>query len=248
MCGRQGRDDVGIGERVDLGQDPHARRAHDPPEHRADLVARGGLSDVAGARSEWRWPSSRKGPVLLEDLCEAIDIRGHSRVDHIVVVAAAMRAPVHPADDCLAIGDQKLHVVDLMGGVIHRIEELRHSVAIELAGGGAAWSDCGVGDHADVKTPMARVGHSRDQVGPPDLIHLDQNAMPGGVDQCMDELEDGGVLPELNGLGVRGARERGACRRGCAGCHQAEEDAEQDKSVHRWRKLGRSVAETNPAC
>ena len=159
-----------------------------------------------------------------------------------------MRAPVHPADDRLAIGDQKLHVVDLMGGVIHRIEELRHSVAIELAGGGAARSDCGVGDHADVKTPMARVGHSRDQVGPPDLIHLDQNAMPGSVHQRLDELEDGGVLPELNGLGVRGARERRTWRRLRAGCNHAQKDAERDETGHRSRTLGVSVAETNPAC
>ena len=181
-------------------------------------------------------------------MSQAIEVGGRSRVDYVVVVAAAVSAPVHAADDCFAVGDQELHVVDLMGGVIHGIEELWHPLTIELGGGGAACLHGRVGDQAYVETPMAGVDQLRDQVRPPDLVHLDQNAMPGGVDQRMDELEDGGVLPELNGLGVRGARERGACRRGCAGCHQAEEDAEQDKSVHRWRKLGRSVAETNPAC
>src|SRR5438132_12597137 len=114
-------------------------------------------------------------------MSQAIEVGGRSRVDYVVVVAAAVSAPVHAADDCFAVGDQELHVVDLMGGVIHGIEELWHPLTIELGGGGAACLHGRVGDHAYVDTPMAGVDHLRYHVGPIDLIPLVPHARPRGA-------------------------------------------------------------------
>src|SRR2546428_9585595 len=65
-----------------------------------------------------------KAPVLVEDRHQSRYLGRVTRLEDVVVVAVAVRAPVHAADDRLAVGDQQLHVVDLMADVVDRIDAL----------------------------------------------------------------------------------------------------------------------------
>src|SRR4029077_13858906 len=87
-----------------------------------DLAARSGLSYRRPAWRQRRRMATRKRPILVEDPHQARDLRYISSFQDIVVIAIAVRTPVHPADDSLAVGDEELDVIDLVTDVVNRID------------------------------------------------------------------------------------------------------------------------------
>jgi len=70
--------------------------------------------------------TARKVPVLVEDARDPIDVDRDANLEHVVVVAVAVPAPVHAAHRGLAVCEEQLHMVDLMPRVIDRVCTLGH--------------------------------------------------------------------------------------------------------------------------
>src|SRR5438445_48045 len=79
-------------------------------------------ADELGLR---RRVTAGKIPVLVEDADDPIDFCGDAYLEHVVVIAVAVAAPVHAADSRLFVGDEQLDVIDLMPRVVDRVEPFR---------------------------------------------------------------------------------------------------------------------------
>src|SRR5258708_30627603 len=93
-------------------------------EHRSDLCAGRSLRDFPYPCGQRRRVPTREAPVLFEDANQARDIDGDSRFKDVVVVTVAVDTPVHATDDGFPVGDQELHVVDLVAAVIELVDAL----------------------------------------------------------------------------------------------------------------------------
>src|SRR2546427_13220575 len=88
-----------------------------------------------------------KAPALVKYRPKSRYLGRVTRLEDVVVVAVAVRAPVHAADDRLAVGDQQLHVVDLMADVVDRIDALGDPQGVERGCRTAAGPHGRVRDH-----------------------------------------------------------------------------------------------------
>jgi len=131
-----------------------------------------------------------------------------ARLEHVVVVAVAVSAPVHAADDGLAVGDQKLHVVDLMASVVDWIRMLSHPEPVKRLGRPPAGGDRRIGDDTHVGSRRFARTKRHDQPGAAELVHLDQDPPLRRGDALADQREDARVLPQPDGLGAPRARGR----------------------------------------
>src|SRR2546425_12713014 len=114
MCGGKAGDGLWIGEGVDLGKHALARIAERTLEHRSDLLARRGLSDLRPRDRKRCRMSARQLPVLVEDAHESLDLARPACLESVVVVALAVGAPVQASDPPFPVRDRALHAVDLM--------------------------------------------------------------------------------------------------------------------------------------
>ena len=160
----------------------------------------------------------------------------------------------------LAIGDEELDVVDLMACVVDGVRTLRHAQRVELLHRFSARRHGWIGDDAHVNAACLRGAEPLHHIGPPKLIHLDQQPALGRAEQPADQGEDAGILPEpylargeLAGGITRphpsfagpphewgGGRARAAA--------EGEEEEQADHSNHSGRKLRRTDSSANPAC
>jgi hypothetical protein len=92
-----------------------------------------------------------------------------------------------------------------------------------------------------------------DEVGPPELVHLDEHTAVRAGDQPVDEHKYGGVLPQAHlliawagGLGEW----LGGGNRWARAAHQGEEKEEEQAghSNHSGQKLRAQTARANPGC
>jgi hypothetical protein len=244
---REPGDDRRVGERVNLGQHLPASRRQLGLEHGADLVAWGGLRHVTADRRQRSRPAPGKRPVLLEDRHQASDLGSDAGLEHVVMVAVAVRAPVHASDHGLAVGDQELDVVDLMAAVVHRIEAFRHAQPVQRIRGTPARDHRRICDHPDVHASGPPSAQGNHQVGPAQLVHLHQDPPSCRLDEAADQREDTCVLPEPNGLGTPRARRRlrgpGRRRRGLgAGARQQADGQQQRRETAHSEGQGRPQA------
>src|SRR5260370_16092929 len=113
VSGRESGEDLWIGERIDLRQHTHARAAERALEHRPDLFARRGLGNLRRRGRERRGMASGQVPVLGEYAREARNLRRSARLEDVIVIAAAVRAPVTATDASLTVVDQAIHIIAL---------------------------------------------------------------------------------------------------------------------------------------
>ena len=192
--------------------------------------------------------AAREVPVLVEDAGQPVELDGVAGLQHVVVVAVAVATPVHPADGGLAVRDEQLDVVDLVPAVVDRIGPLRHAKRIQDLDRLPAGRDGRVGDDPDLHPAALRCAHGLHQLIASQLVHLDQNSMPGRADQPVDQREDAGVLPQSHlAAGRLRGRRRNVGR--VRAPHQGEEEEEQaGHSNHSPAKLPATRAHANPAC
>ena len=145
-------------------------------------------------------------------------------------------------------------MVDLPRGVVDRIEARGDAVALERVERGAADADGRIGEDAHVGAATTRVCYVSDEVGPADLVDLDENSMARVHEERGDELEARSVLPQLH-------RGRSRCGRWCGRCglvrswaraanqgQGEEQHPEGGDSDHSALKLPSAESRANPAC
>ena len=91
-------------------------------------------------------------------------------------------------------------MVDLVRRVVDGIEARGDARSLQRIERGAARVDSRIGDHAHVSATKSIARKPAHDVAAAELVHLDVDAMLRACDQSANELKDGRVLPEPNGL------------------------------------------------
>jgi hypothetical protein len=136
-----------------------------------------------------------QAPVLIEDGPQPADLNRDAGFKHVVVVAVAVRAPVHASDHRFPVGDQELDVIDLMAAVVDRVDALRHAEPVQPVSRLPTLDDGRVGDDSNVHASRPLSSKRKYQVRPAQLVHLHHNPVPCRPDEAADQLEDARVLP-----------------------------------------------------
>ncbi len=198
---RQREQHIGIGEGVDLGPDADPCGSERGRKQMPDLLTWRGLGNTR-RRVGWHQSrlTARQRPVLFEDPHQPVDLDCVAGLEHVVVIAIAVRTPVHAADDGFVIGDEELHVVDLPRRVVDWIEACGDARSLQHIERDATRVDRRIGDHTHVGTTQSIACKPTHDVATAELVHLDIDALFRVGDQAADQLKDGRVLPEPYGL------------------------------------------------